>query len=91
LIETLRSLAAEKNVTAAQLAIAWVLAKGDFIVPVIGSRTRAQLSEALGAVKIQLNAADLARIENAIPANAIAGTRYDERAMRTLDSERQSK
>jgi aryl-alcohol dehydrogenase-like predicted oxidoreductase len=57
-------------------------------VPVIGARTRAQLDDALGALEVTLTPADLARIEDAIPANAAAGTRYDERQMRMLDSER---
>ena len=87
LIETLQQLAAEKGVTASQLAIAWVLAKGVDIVPVIGARRRTQLAEALGALKVTLTPADVARIEEALPAAAVAGTRYDERQMRILDSE----
>jgi aryl-alcohol dehydrogenase-like predicted oxidoreductase len=69
------------------LAIAWVLAKGTSIVPVIGARTRAQLTESLGALKIQLSPADVARIEAAISPSSVAGTRYDEHQMRMLDSE----
>ena len=88
LIDTLRALAAEKGTTASQLAIAWVLAKGATIVPVIGARTRAQLSESLTALSIALSADDLARIEAAIPASAVAGSRYGESQMRVLDSER---
>ena len=87
-IQALRDLAAEKGLTAAQLAIAWVLAKGQSIVPVIGSRTRTQLSDTLGALRIDLSSAELARIEDAIPASAVAGTRYDARQMQVLDSER---
>ena len=59
-------------------------------MPVIGARTRAQLTESLGALRVPLSAADLARIEAAVPASGVAGTRYDERQMRTLDSERES-
>jgi len=88
LIDTLRALAAEKGTTASQLAIAWVLAKGATIVPVIGARTRAQLSESLTALSIALSADDPARIEAAIPASAVAGSRYGESQMRVLDSER---
>ena len=88
LIASLRTVATEKGVTPSQLAIAWVLAKGDSIVPVIGARTRPQLAEALGALSVALSAADLSRIEAAVPASAVAGTRYDERQMRMLDSER---
>jgi len=88
-VEALKQLAAEQGLTPAQLAIAWVLAKGRRIVPVIGARTRRQLSESLGALRVQLSAAALARIEESISPSAIAGTRYDERQMRMLDSERQ--
>jgi len=88
LIEGLKQLAAEKGLQPAQLAIAWVLAKGPNIVPVIGARTRKQLSESLAALQVKLSNSDMARIEKAIPASAVAGTRYDERQMRMLDSER---
>jgi aryl-alcohol dehydrogenase-like predicted oxidoreductase len=87
-IDALHTLAAEKGVTATQLAIAWVLAKGSTIVPVIGARTRAQLTESLAALDVALSADDLARIEAAIPATAAAGSRYGEDQMRVLDSER---
>ncbi len=87
-VAELKQLAAEKGITPAQLAIAWVLAKGPRIVPVIGARTRAQLSESLAALRVTLSAAELARIEERMPPSAIAGTRYDERQMRILDSER---
>jgi len=87
-VDALHTLAAEKGVTATQLAIAWVLAKGSTIVPVIGARTRAQLTESLAALDVALSADDLARIEAAIPATAAAGSRYGEDQMRVLDSER---
>ena len=88
LVETLRQSAMEKGVSPSQLAIAWVLAKDTMIVPLIGARTRAQLAESLGALRVALTPADIARIEDAIPATAVAGTRYDENQMRILDSER---
>jgi aryl-alcohol dehydrogenase-like predicted oxidoreductase len=88
LVEILQRLAAEKGVRPTQLAIAWVLAKGRSIVPVVGARTRAQLQESLGALAVTLSSADLARIEAAIPPSAVAGTRYGEDQMRILDSER---
>jgi aryl-alcohol dehydrogenase-like predicted oxidoreductase len=91
LIDRLQELASEKNVSASQLAIAWVLAKGVAVVPVIGARTRAQLAESLGAIHLTLSQADLRRIEEAIPASAVGGTRYDEHQMRILDSERSAK
>jgi aryl-alcohol dehydrogenase-like predicted oxidoreductase len=88
LVGVLRRLAAEKTLQPSQLAVAWVLAKGDGIVPVVGARTRAQLADSLGALAVTLSADDLLRIEEAVPASAVAGTRYDERQMQMLDSER---
>jgi aryl-alcohol dehydrogenase-like predicted oxidoreductase len=88
LVETLKHLAEAKGVRPAQLAIAWVLAKAENIVPVIGARTRAQLEESLGALRVKLYAEELAGIEGLIPASAAAGTRYAEAQMRMLDSER---
>jgi aryl-alcohol dehydrogenase-like predicted oxidoreductase len=87
LVDTLAALARERGVTASQLAIAWVLTKGSFIVPLIGARTRAQLRESLGALDVHLSPDDVARIEAAIPPDAVAGTRYDARQMQILDSE----
>jgi aryl-alcohol dehydrogenase-like predicted oxidoreductase len=87
-IETVQKLAADQGATASQLAIAWVLAKSATIVPLIGARTRAQLAESLGALQVKLTPTEIARIEEAIPETAVAGTRYDEHQMRILDSER---
>lgn len=88
LVEVLKNMSAEKGARPSELAIAWVLAKGKSIVPVIGARTRNQLVESLNALRIQLSPAEVARIEEAIPAAAVAGTRYDEHQMKMLDSER---
>jgi aryl-alcohol dehydrogenase-like predicted oxidoreductase len=88
LVAALGKLAAERGVTASQLAIAWVLAKGKHFVPVIGARTRMQLAESFGALEITLSPGDVARIEAAMPESAIAGTRYDAHQMKVLDSER---
>jgi aryl-alcohol dehydrogenase-like predicted oxidoreductase len=88
LVATLAKLAAERGVTPSRLAIAWVLAKGPSIVPLVGARTRQQLEESLGALDVALSPDDVARLEAAIPASAVAGTRYDEHQMRVLDSER---
>ena len=88
LIDTLARMAADKGVRPTQLAIAWVLAKQSRTVPVIGARTRAQLDESLAALDVVLSAADVERIEQTIPPSAVAGTRYDERQMKILDSER---
>ncbi|GAA3854202.1 aldo/keto reductase [Streptomyces sp. NPDC059687] len=88
LVEALRKIAGQKGVSVAQLAIAWVLSRGDDIVPLIGARTRERLSEALGATAVTLEEADLAAIEAAVPADAAAGDRYPAAQMNHLDSER---
>ena len=76
LMATFRALAGERNATPAQLAIAWVLAKGRDLVPLIGTRTRQHLDENLAAAAMQLSDDDLRRIEAAIPRGAVAGERY---------------
>jgi aryl-alcohol dehydrogenase-like predicted oxidoreductase len=86
-VERLRAVAEEKGATVAQLAIAWVLAHGPDIVPLIGARRRDRLHEALGALALRLTDADLARIEAAVPPGAIAGERYHPAQMAHLDSE----
>ncbi|HZS62223.1 MAG TPA: aldo/keto reductase [Gemmatimonadaceae bacterium] len=88
LVETMRSLADAKGISVAQLAIAWVLSRGDDIVPLIGARTRVRLTESLGALDVRLSAQDLASIEQAVPADAAAGERYAASQMAHLDSER---
>jgi aryl-alcohol dehydrogenase-like predicted oxidoreductase len=88
LIDILNRLAAERGVTPAQLAIAWVLAKSDTIIPVVGARKRTQLDESLAALAVRLTPEEVARIEEAIPASQVAGTRYAEPQMSMLDSER---
>ncbi len=88
LVEALGSIAQQQNATVAQVAIAWVLSRGDDIVPLIGSRRRNQLQEALGALELHLSEDELARIEAAIPPDAVAGDRYDAGQMAMLDSER---
>jgi aryl-alcohol dehydrogenase-like predicted oxidoreductase len=88
LVAALERLAAARGVTPAQLAVAWVLAKGRSIVPVIGARTRKQLDESLGALAIELSATEVAELEQAIPASEVAGTRYGAPQMQHLDSER---
>jgi aryl-alcohol dehydrogenase-like predicted oxidoreductase len=88
LVDKLKEIAAAKGITQVQLAIAWVLARGSFIVPVVGARTRAQLAESLGALSVEFTPDELAAIEAAVPAKAVAGTRYDAIQMRVLDSEK---
>jgi aryl-alcohol dehydrogenase-like predicted oxidoreductase len=88
LVDALRKIAQEKGVSVAQIAIAWVAAQGDDIVPLVGARTRSRLSESLGALDVTLSADDLAAIQRAVPRDAAAGTRYAEAQMAHLDSER---
>jgi aryl-alcohol dehydrogenase-like predicted oxidoreductase len=88
LVEALRQVARRKEISVAQAAIAWVLSRGEDIVPLIGARTRERLDEALGAVAVTLTTADLEEIARAVPSGAVAGTRYPEAAMADLDSER---
>lgn len=88
LVETLNTMAKQKGVTPSQLAIAWVLAKNERYVPVVGARKRSQVEESLGAAAITLTASDLATMEDAIPPDAVAGSRYGEDQMKMLDSER---
>ncbi|MBX3566696.1 MAG: aldo/keto reductase [Rhizobiaceae bacterium] len=88
LVEALRAVAAGRGASVAQIAIAWVLSRGDDIVPLVGARRRDRLDEALGALDLTLSPADLAAIEAAAPADAAAGSRYDAHQMAMLDSER---
>jgi aryl-alcohol dehydrogenase-like predicted oxidoreductase len=88
LVEALRKVAEQKGVTVAQLAIAWVAAQDELIVPLVGARRRDRLAEALGALNVQLAAADLAQIEEAVPAGSVSGDRYAAEQMAILDSEK---
>src|SRR6266436_10285484 len=88
LVEALRHIAAAKNISVAQVAIAWVAQQGDDIVPLIGARRRDRLAEALGSLDAALTAKDMAAIELAIPKGAAAGARYPGAAMADLDSEK---
>ncbi|NKE44416.1 aldo/keto reductase [Roseomonas frigidaquae] len=82
------ALAEERGATPAQMAIAWVLAKGPHIIPLVGARRPERLAEALGALELRLTPAEVAALEAAVPAEAVAGTRYDAHQMAMLDSER---
>ena len=88
LVEALCAVAAEKDATVAQLAIAWILSRGEDVVPLVGARTRERLAESLGAVDVELTRDDLAGIEEAVPVDVIAGERYHAEQMAILDSER---
>jgi aryl-alcohol dehydrogenase-like predicted oxidoreductase len=88
LVEALRGVAEEQGGSVAQVAIAWALARGEDVVPLVGARRRDRLEEALGALSLQLSDDDLARIEAAVPKGAAAGDRYAAPQMASLDSER---
>ena len=88
LVEALKAVAKDKGATVAQVAIAWVAAQGQDIVPLIGARRRDRLAEALGAAELALDAGDLAAIERAVPKGSAAGERYPAVHMAHLDSEK---
>jgi aryl-alcohol dehydrogenase-like predicted oxidoreductase len=88
LLAALETIAEAKDVTAAQLAIAWVASRGDDIIPLIGTKRRDRLHEALRALDLTLSTDELAAIEAAVPADAVAGERYDPAQLTMLDSER---
>lgn len=85
LVDRIEEIAAGKGVTPAQLAIAWVLHQGEDIVPIPGTKSRARLEENAAAADVELTPEEVRRIEEAMPEGAVAGARYDERRMRTID------
>jgi aryl-alcohol dehydrogenase-like predicted oxidoreductase len=87
-VANLHTFAAERGLSPAQLALAWVLAKQPTLVPVVGARTRAQLDDALVALEKPLSTSDVAALETIIPKDAIGGTRYAADQIKHLDSER---
>jgi aryl-alcohol dehydrogenase-like predicted oxidoreductase len=88
LVETLRGIAGEIGATPAQVAIAWVAAQGEDIVPLVGARRRDRLAEALGALQVKLSAAHLKALGDAFPPGIAAGARYQEAQLAHMDSER---
>lgn len=88
LADALKKVAEERGATVAQLAIAWVQAQGNDIVPLVGARRRDRLAEALGALDLNLDASGLAAIEKAVPRGAAAGERHAAAQMAMLDSEK---
>jgi aryl-alcohol dehydrogenase-like predicted oxidoreductase len=84
LVDKVRALAADKGCTPAQLALAWVLARGPQVVPIPGTRRIANLDENLGALAVRLDARDVADIDAVFPAGAAAGTRYAAQVMALL-------
>jgi aryl-alcohol dehydrogenase-like predicted oxidoreductase len=85
LVDRIGEIASEKGVTKSQLALAWVLAQGDDIVPIFGTKRRSYLADNLGAVDVVLSPADLARIEAVSPKGAAAGERYPEIGRALID------
>ncbi len=88
LVETLRGISDGIGASVAQVAIAWVAAQGQDIVPLVGARRRDRLAEALGALNLKLSAEDLARLAKALPPGAAAGERYPAAALAHMDSEK---
>src|SRR5262249_8870857 len=84
LVERIKALAARKGCSPAQLALAWVLAQGDYIVPIPGTKRRRFLEENIGALDVDLSSKDLERIEEVAPKDAFAGSRYPEARMKLL-------
>ena len=84
LVEQVQTLAAEKGVTAGQLALAWVLAQGDHLIPIPGTKQRKYLEENVEALEVKLSASELAALESIFPASAVAGLRYAEATMKQL-------
>jgi aryl-alcohol dehydrogenase-like predicted oxidoreductase len=85
LVERVRQIAAEKKVTPSQLALAWVLSRGEDVVPIPGTKRRRYLEENVAAVDVVLGADDLRRIEEAAPKGAFAGDRYPAQGMRNVN------
>jgi len=85
LADRVRELAAEKNVTAGQLALAWVLSRGDDIVPIPGTARRTHLDENLASVDVRLTESELGQLDAAFPRNVAAGDRYPEGGMRNVN------
>ena len=84
LVERIKAIAARKHCTPGQLVLAWLLAQGDDIVPIPGTKRTARLDENIGALSVRLSATDLAEIEQAVPAGAVAGLRYPEAQMKSV-------
>jgi aryl-alcohol dehydrogenase-like predicted oxidoreductase len=85
LVQNLEEIATEKGVTVAQLALAWVLSRGEDIVPIPGTKRRKWLRENIGADDIELSDADVSALEAAVPREAVVGNRYPDRSMGTLN------
>ena len=85
LVEQVQALAAAKGVTAGQLALAWVLAQGDYLIPIPGTKQRKYLEQNVAALEVKLSPSELAALEAIFPASAVAGQRYAEESMKQLN------
>jgi aryl-alcohol dehydrogenase-like predicted oxidoreductase len=85
IVERLKEIARERQCTVAQLGLAWVLAQGNDVVPIPGTKRRKYLQENIGALDVRLTEKDLRRIEKVAPANAFTGSRYPEAMMKLLN------
>jgi aryl-alcohol dehydrogenase-like predicted oxidoreductase len=85
IVKGIEELAAEKRCSAAQLALAWLLARGDDIVPIAGTKRRSYLEQNVGAVQVKLSANDLSRLDRAAPRGAASGARYPQEAMQRVN------
>jgi len=85
IVKGIEQIAKEKACTPAQLALAWVLAQGDDLVPIPGTKKRAYLDQNLGALEVRLSAADVKRLDEIAPRGVTAGTRYPEAHMKALE------
>jgi aryl-alcohol dehydrogenase-like predicted oxidoreductase len=88
LVDSLRAVAEANDATVAQVAIAWVLARGEDVVALVGARTRERLAESLGALELELSHEQTAELERSIRPETVAGERYPQQQMGSLDSER---
>ena len=85
LVEQVQALAAAKGVTPGQLALAWVLAQGDYLIPIPGTKQRKYLEQNVAALEVKLSPSELAALEAIFPASAVAGQRYAEESMKQLN------
>ena len=86
LVKKVEEIANQKKCTSSQLALAWVLAQGEDIIPIPGTKRVKYLEENVGAINVHLTADDLAQIEKVLPKGAVAGQRYNEQMMRLIDA-----
>ena len=84
-MDRVTEIAKRKQCTPSQLALAWVLAQGEDIVPIFGTKRRKYLEENLRALEVELTPADLEEIDEAAPKGVAAGERYNEASMKTID------